>query len=327
MSAVDSIISQAQDIADTHSSKATDAINQALGIAGGGTSMTFPSLNLPTPQTPDELHVKNHQSFGVYIPETVNPAEIYNQFNQTYDPLYAKGVAGLANFIAAYFPRTTAFEAAQTWLEQTIATGGANFTSVENQFWANARNRSAQEEQRTLRKLADEFQGDFPAPPGAYSMAVRETMLEFKRTQEERNNEVAIKHIEYALDLIKFATDKAISLRTQSLALAMDYIKALMEPADIASRFVFQTGGLQAQLIHAVGGYYGALLDKDKLLLETARTKAELDKDYTAIGIQLAQVDVAKRADAAIGAANAAAEVAKGALSSLNAIASYTQSV
>lgn len=327
MSAVEEIIATAQDIANTHSSEVSDAVNQALGIAGGSTSSFFPSLAFPSPDTPKEQHVKDGQSIGAYIPSSVSAMEIYDRYDTTEAQIRATATAAIANFLITYFPNSSAFTAAETWLEQTISSGGANFTSVENQFWANARNRSAQEEQRALRRLADEFQGDFPAPPGAYAQAYRETMLEFKRTREERNNEVAIQHIDRALDLIKDATAKAISLRTQAINLALDYMKGLMEPADIASRLVIPAQGQQAALINAIGNYYKDMLARDELVLDAAYKKALIEKEYTAIGIDLQKVDIHSRTNAAIGAAQAAADTAKGALSSLNAVASYAQSV
>lgn len=326
MATVDSIISTAQDIATEQSSNVTNSVNTANGIAAGSTAFYWSTPTLPIPATPDELHVKNHQNFGAYIPESIDPSAIYNNFNSTYNQLYNTAVGALVDFLTTYFPRSQSYDEAELWLEQAISLNGNNFTSVETPMWANARNRILGEHLSLENAAYAQIAGrNMPLPTGTLTAQLQELRIQQSDKLAEISNTAAIKHLDIAVDLIKFAVDTAIKQRQQALALAIDYIRALMQPADIASRLVFQTGNLQAELIRAVGGYYESLLSKDKLLLETALSRAELDYKYSGLMIELNKVDISNRVSAAVGAAGAAAEVAKGAVSALNAIGSITQ--
>jgi hypothetical protein len=329
LSNVDTIISQALAIANDQSSQVTEATNLALGIAGGATflgSATAPAM--PDPKTPDATNLHDGRGIGVYIPQSIDPTAVFNSFQSTYNDLLNVAINGIADYLTTYFPRTTSWDEAQSWLETTIGLNGANYSSVENNLWANSRNRIMADELRQENAVYARFaRAGFPVYPGSSEAAIRELQIQRSDKLAEVSNTAAIKHLDISIDLIKFAVHEAIDLRLKAMETSIAYIRALLEPADVASRFVFQLQGMQAQLISAVGGYYDALLAKDKILLDAAQFTAEWNLKYLGLATDLTKVDIAARTKAAVGAAAASAKSAAGALSAVNAIGSQTEAL
>lgn len=356
MAAIDTLMQEAIQHANDAMSTYDAAASTANSVAAGALSVAGPDYTQPNtgrlaiqsremetdyeasgfaapagvvPVTPTEGHVYRGDHIEVYLPSKADPASIYNQFGARYQQIYDDAKNELARYFATYFPNQAAIAAAvEDWLQDTIAANGTNFQSVENAMWANSRNRIMAEQLSEENAMYAQFASrGFPLPTGALAAQLQELRIQQSNKLAEVSNTAAIKHLDISVDLIKFAISEANKLRLAAISMAADWIKALvLEPADIASRFVLQSGGLQADLIRAVGSYYGALLERDRILAQLRLGEKEIDVKWGGILASQTVRDVESRTHAAAAAASAAAEAAKGALSALNSIGAEIQS-
>lgn len=320
MASVDDIIDKAVEVATEQQQLVSDAVNIALGIATGGVSMTSPDPFFTEVLT-ETLENGSGGNIMTNIPLKADESAIYNNFNAVYNKLYNQAVRDFANFLNTYFPVYQSFYKAEQWLQDTIDSNGDILQSVEDHYWANDRNRITAEHLKLENKTLSQFAArGFPLPNGALTAQLQELNIQRSNKLAEVSHQAAIKHIDIAADMIKFAVSEALKLRIAAINAAIAYIRALLQPADVASHFVIQTGGLQAQLISATASYYRAALARDELFFQRDAKKAELTLGYTQASLALLGRDIESRTRAAVGGASSAAEMAKGAMSSLNAI-------
>lgn len=215
---------------------------------------------------------------SVYIPSTMSAADVMNVFDSKYIELVAMLVDKFTAFRNAWFPDESAvYTAAETWLGQAIANPDAGLpVAVAAQLLEDERSRVLGDVARASDAAMATFAARrFPLPPGAAAGAVLQI-------QQKGQGEIAAagrKITMASIEQMKFAIEKAISLRQLAMSSTVEYIKALASGPDMASRVVGIGYDAQSKLISSVSSFYGARTEAQKLMASPDQINAKFLQD------------------------------------------------
>ena len=248
----------------------------------------------------------------------------------TYETQYEKLIARLsdelADFFVEYYPLDNdAFDEGVAWVKSTIASGGVALSSeVEDRLWQKGKDRLVREGLRQTDQVVSGFAAKgYSFPPGLMAAQVHAINTETFGKMGDLAGTIAIKQAELYIDTLKFAVDLAVNTRLKAIAVAADYIKALMLSSDAAARISNLNSDAKAKMIAATADLYRARLTKDQILLtaHAAKTSGDL-QGLATVDVEHHHKDMDERIRVLTGAATLYGDTARAALSSLSAIAS-----
>lgn len=201
----------------------------------------------------------------VTIPTSISTAGILADFDNESAALMTTLVTKCADFITTYFPDDSAdFSAAEAWISGALANpNGGLPVAVQAQITSDDHARLAAEANRETDTAFQVFAARrFPLPPGALAS----THLQILQTKQDKMAESSRKLTMLSVEMMKFAVEKALSLRTMAMTSALDYVKTLAVAPDISSRVVGIGYDAQSKLIGAVSQFIGARTEVKKLV-------------------------------------------------------------
>lgn len=308
---IDTIITQALEIANEMTEEAGDAADRLVREAIGGW------YELPNTNPNFEVTAVEPE-----IPEVDDTTYEYRQELEYLIDLLANQ---LAEFFALYYPLASdAFDEAQAWLVNTITNGGTGIPSaIEDQIWQRARERVLTDGLAAEDTIASGFAAkNYSLPAGAMTKQILQVRLKAQGAIGEQSTSIAVKQAEMEIENIRFAIEKAIESRTMAMNAAADYIRAVASSPATAAQIVDKTNDAKAKMMSAASQWYRVRLDRDELILKSSLAQIAEETDFwtekRSTHVNADQVKV----QALGAAADAYARAASAALTALNTVAS-----
>lgn len=185
----------------------------------------------------------------------VDSADVVALFDAKSDELIGDLITRFSGFISTHFPDdATAYAAAQDWVSDAIANGGLP-AALEDSLYETERSKILIDASRASDAVLATFAArGFEVPPGAALGAVRE----IQQKAQEANSAAAGRISAIKVEAIKFAVERAVTMRQAALGAAIEYIKALSIGGELATKVTSTGYGEQARLISAAADFYRA---------------------------------------------------------------------
>lgn len=193
---------------------------------------------------------------AVFIPSTVETADIFDSFDTKYLELVTLLSDKFVTFRASYFPdEQNAYVAAEDWLQAAFTNDSGLPTAVHDQLLTDARDSILTEAAKATDEVMATFATKrFPLPPGASASAV----LQIQGNAQAQMAEAARKVTIMSVEQFRFLVTSTLDLRQKAMAAAVEYIKALASGPDMASRVIGIGYDAQSKLISAAADFYRA---------------------------------------------------------------------
>ena len=301
---------RANNMSDTVLGRVDQYIGQAVAASNESATMqpstlTFqPAVTRPNVNIPAQAEANLLQLFG-------------SQWRDMMDSLSGQ----FRDFIAKYLPDDSgAFQAAEAWLKRSIVDGGTGINAaVEDQVWQRDRARLLRESSRQQAELVSGFAArGFPLPGGVAVAALARVQQDTNDKIAQASRDAAIKSFDAELENVRFAVEKAISLRTAAMDAARGYIAAMASTAGVAAQVVPSVTDTQARLIAAASDYWRAGISAEELRLRAALPNVEMQQQASKSNLDAKMRSIEVRANALMEAAKALAVQAAATLNSLH---------
>lgn len=210
----------------------------------------------------------------VDIPSTVTAADLLDTFTTKYLEVATYLADRFTSFKTTYFPTEGAlYTDAEAWIKNAIDNPNAGIpVAVQNQITSDDHARITLESNRASAALVQKFAAlRMPMPAGAVASGQLQIEMNKQNLMAESSRKITMA----AVDMMKFAIEKAIDLRKEAMNAAVEYIKALASGPDVSSRVVGIGYDAQSKLISAVSQYYGARTDAAKLVYSANQFNAQ----------------------------------------------------
>lgn len=146
--------------------------------------------------------------------------------------------------------------------------------------WHQARDRAYRSQASAQKTLAAEFSSrGFSLVPGAMVDALAQLEQQSSSDILNVNREQALKDADIKLDLLKFAEEQAIRLKTSIMQALADFYRSWISISDQDIRSAQVRAQAQASLYAALSTYYNVENSFQELVLKAAQTKAAVDGD------------------------------------------------
>lgn len=297
-----------------------DAANELVeeAIAHAEAAQTAASTSITA--LPD---VPNATRPDVEIPPFNPVVDLSAEFTQAFDD--ALGAFGpdfqsqFTSFIATYYPDfNNCLTHVEEWICDTIQNGGTGIpAAVEDAIWQRSRDRETLEANRQKQELTRGWAGrGFTLPPGllvAGHLAIDQDLANKVSTHAR---DVAIKNVEIEIENIRFAVDQGARLRLGIMSAALDYMRAFMQPWELAIRKAEALVDAKTRLWQSSAAYYNALISAAELQLRYEQLEIDRGLGLGKLSVEGTIGIVNARVNAAISAAQALASAAASALGS-----------
>lgn len=278
----------------------------------------------PTPVvTVLEVEEPNIDEPNVFIPSRASGANF-----EVYDEIYARIIEDLsgryADYLVTYFPTDGALRTlVEGWIHNAVENGGTGINAtVEAQIWSRDRDRINTE----ASALADEAVSvwaakGYPIPPGAALATLQNLAVKRSTDINASSRDAAIKAFETEVSNVRFAIETATKYRTLAVQAAGDYIRAMAQAPDIASKMANLDSDGQARLISAVSSFYGARINaaeavqRSQIANQDSSLKAQIQSIQSTIEL------VNTKASTAVEVMKSLGQQAASALNAVNATA------
>jgi len=270
------------------------------------------------------------------IPQPVKqdiPLNIEDIFDRVFDAqlqrtdadVKAKFVEYVTEFFPDYYDLN---DKLLTYLYDVIENSTTGITpAYEDAVWQRARERELQELSRAKDEMMNEFSGrGFTVPNGLVNGALLELHQKTIDTSATHAREVAIKHLETTIEMVKFATEQARLLQESTVRAVVDYIKAYVD--SIRLGIDKATALVQAYdiLYRNAYDYYKTYIMWGEMVLKRGELGLQADINDAKIGVESHVRHLDQRVQAAVAGANAMGELAQAALNSQNSVATISHS-
>ncbi len=262
---------------------------------------------------------------SITIPTDVTPGNIMSLFDTKYLELVALLTDKFTAFQSTYFPNDGAiYSQAETWLNDALsnpdqaipaAVAAQLLTDTKSQAYTAA-------VVETDAVMATFAARRFPLPSGAAASAV----LQINQKAQESIADAGRKLMMGYVDQLRFAVEKTMAMRQESMSSAVAYITALASGPDMASRAVSIGYDAQSKMVSAAASFYQARIEASRLLKSAEQfnvdAKYRKDDKNVANDITLLQEDVRLL----LTEAQALAQIATSLFNNLHASTSVTAS-
>lgn len=184
----------------------------------------------------------------------------------------------LGGFFAQYYPlNADAFDEATNWLVNAITVGGTGVNpAIEDQIWQRARERITADGRRAEEQIVTGYAAKgITMPAGSMLKKIEEVRFKQLATNGEASTTIAAKQLEIEIETVKFAVGKALESRQMAMSAAADYIRAIASSPDSALRTANLRDENRAKMMSAAATWYGARLDRDKIVLSSKLAEME----------------------------------------------------
>ena len=308
---IDAIIANAILIANTQTTAASDAAEDLIN-ANAGFYLTPPDSATGFAVTAVE-------------PEIPDVADSTINYDAQLDKIIQILTDQLAGFFATYYPLASdAFDEATSWLVNVITNGGTGVNAeVEAQLWQRARENIIADGRRVGNQIVTGFAAKgYMRIAGATTRLLERSLYEQAGRTGEASTTIAAKQFDVEVETVKFAVGKALESRSMAMQAAADYIRAVATAPASAVNVAGINTDAQAKMMAAAATWYGARLDRDKIVLNSKlaemESRDEIYKHRRSNATANSQVDV----QALTAAAEVYAKAAQAALASLNSVVS-----
>ena len=303
--------------------QATQATGKAQGLLGAAEGKL---AQVPTLFAQDKVKIPEMPKLAPMNP--VTEATITNPMNTLVKDLEAKMTQGFTDFIAKNFPYDV-ITSAQEWVDNAIRNGGSGInTTIERHLWERARGNILSDAARAEDELMLTFASRrFPVPPGALNhgvMSLRRTAMANIGTAASTQ---AVESFKAELENVRFAIDKAISLRELALKSVKEYLDLVVaEPTRLGVQAGTAIAEMLAKFASLSAEYYRAQLTAlefpAKLQTEEILRQMHVDEKNADYKLQAAM----KQADTAMAGAQSMGTLAAAAVNALHGQASISGS-
>lgn len=211
---------------------------------------------------------------SVTIPTNATASDIIGQFDSKYAELVLLLVTKFTDFQTEYFPNeSTAYGLAETWVADALTNTDYGIpAAVAAQLLTDEKSRAYSEAAVLSDAALETFAARrFPLPPGAAAGAVLQITQKAQDSISEAGRKLMMAYVEN----LRYAVDKALSMRTQAMGSAIEYIKALASGPTMAGQIVNTAYDQQSRLISAASSFYGARTDASRLVKQAEQFNAQ----------------------------------------------------
>jgi len=231
----------------------------------------------------------------VTIPTSVEPGDVMSLFETKYTELVALLSEKFSTFQATHFPNDAAnYSLAESWIDAAIQNPDHGIpAAVAAQMLTDVKSRTYADMNIQTENLLSTFAARrFPLPPGAAASAAMQITQKAQDTIAESNRALMMK----AIEQMRFAIEKSLSMREQAMGSAIAYINALAAGPSVASGVVNIGYDAQSKLISAASSYYNARTEASKMVKQAEQfnvdRKFNKDEKNVANDITLMQDNV-----------------------------------
>lgn len=267
---------------------ASGIVNQSWNIASEATN-AFDDIILAAVTKVDEQSERDELVVGVanetpvaepaiVIPSSVTPGDVMSLFDQKYTELVALLVDKFTTFQAQYFPNESAnYVLAETWVQNALNNPDHGIpAAIAAQMMTDAKSRAyADASVQSDTVLATFAARGYPLPPGAAASAVLQIAQKSQETVAEASRKLMMAYVEQ----MRFAVDKAMSMRKESMDAAISYINALASGPSMATGLVNHGFDAQSKLVSATASFYNARTDANRLVKQAEQYN--IDRKYS----------------------------------------------
>lgn len=327
MATVDSLIAAAE-----------SAYADALALSTSAQSRMDSSLGRAEAAV-DGLYIPT--SWGAYDPPDVTtgalgapviPADLADDVRTAFDEAFARlnddARPQIERYLADFFPdiSTALTGGAEQWLQEVITTGAYVPPEVENAIWNKARDREVAEAQRAEQSLVDATAArGFDLPTGALVANVAAVQQELAGKLNTINRDIAIKSFEVTDANVRFAVEKTVGLRTSFVGALAQFIQLATQQPGQAIDYAKTVLAAKSGLYDTAVRLYSAQTAADEVRVNATLKNRGLELEWAGEGNKLytasreLQVRAAQvKADAAMRAATAMAQLASASLQTRN---------
>lgn len=218
---------------------------------------------------------------AVNIPTEIDTDQILTDYAVEYGKLRTLMVGDLQKIFTDYFPEDSqTYGAAETWIQGALANpNGGLPVAVQAQLLTDEQDRLTKDAARASDAVMATFAARrFPMPPGAAAGAV----LQIQQNAQDKVAEASRKITVLSVDMMKFAVEKALTMRQAAIGAALEYVKALASAPSVSSQVVGMGLNAQSQLITAASSYYNARIDVQKLVASVSEFNVTAAQDTKA---------------------------------------------
>lgn len=231
------------------------------------------------------------------------------------------------DFVDEYFPIDDLMDEFKTAVRSLLDGKLGIPAHVEDQIWQRDRTRVLHDAKRAQEDVLAVFAArGFPLPPGAAAHTIMLSTVEAQNKIAQHSRDVAIKHVDMALQSVQIGLTSIIQMRQAAIGLVGEYVRGR---AGIGNSVVpLLTGRIDAytKLQGIANDFYRARIDAEKTMVDVGLKEAELRKDI-AIAEGAFVVDKYKALTETISrAASAVSDQAAAALNAVHASAGVSAS-
>lgn len=306
-------IANADAVADAAETDLRALIDTAQAAASGysttgpAITVTAPSINAPP-----------------FNPNTDLSASFQTDFDATWSDLevWIRGL--MTDWMNTYFPilDPALGTAEDAWLLSVINSGYSGIpVALEQAIWDRARGKDTLEALRMEEESASQLSTrGFSTPPGL----LYDRLLQVQQSAANKSStiarELAIKQMEIAVDMVKFAVGEVTKLRIGIAAALADFIRAWMAMPTAAADIARAKSLMHQALWNSSADYIRAQVAIGQLSLDAQKTNALVNVDMQRLDTSLWTEHNKMRVEAALRAADNLGKVATGARSAQNTL-------
>lgn len=272
------IINAAWDQGNTKSASFQTAVSDALSAINAGTVHI----------TADVASETGVIEPSITITDT-HATDVLSSFTSKYLELVALLSDKFTAFRTEYFPdESTVYGLAEDWVQGALSNPNQAIpAAVAAQILTDDKSRAYAEAAVLSDAVLATFAARrFPLPPGAAASAVTQINQKAQDSIAESSRKLMMAYVEQ----MKYAVDKAISMRQEAMSAAVEYIKALASGPAMASQVVGTGYDAQSKMVSAAASYYNARTDAQRMVRQAEQfnvsTKLSASEKNQAVDMQ-----------------------------------------
>lgn len=253
--------------------------------------------------------------------EGMTSAELTALYQGTADEIEALLGQGLTNFYTTYFPLGAELAAARAWVETAITTGGTGIpAAVEEQIWERDRARILRDSARASDEVISRWAGrGYPLPPGALNNQISVIEQDARDKIAQASRDRAIEQAKIEIENIRFAVDKAITMRTAAVQAAGDYLRTLALGPQLGVQLATSQVEAKTRMAQALTSFYQAEVSAQELPVRLAIADAQADVTIRQANLAAQTDNIKARVALVEAAAQSAGSAAAAAMNALGA--------
>lgn len=302
-----------------------EVANQRLAASAEYTNLALQGLN----NTPTVSDINLAGSGLVPFPPSldgISPAEMISLYQGTSEEITAMLADGLTYFLTTYFPLGEELALARAWVARALSTGGTGLNpEIEDQIWQRERARLLKDAARATAQAASTWAArGYPLVPGGLAGQVEKIDQDARDKIAQSSRDIAIKQAEMELENIRFAVEKAISMRTVAIQAAGDYLRALALGPQLGAELATSLASAKTSMAQALTAMYQAEVAAVEIPVRVAIAEANANVELRKANLSAAVETIRARVEVTQAAALSAGTQAAAALNALNATTGFS---